>query len=79
MTTNEKNYLNRGKGDARVPTGAENEAWIPTPFADEDINPDYDQTMSALDEALEAATCGGEVPEVDDSYEGASDAPGEPS
>ncbi len=41
MTTNEKNYLNRGKGDARVPTGAENEAWIPTPFADEDINPDY--------------------------------------
>ena len=81
MTDTEKQYLDRGnRGQEDVgPLDAENEAWIPTPFGGEDVDPNQDQTMSQLDEALEAATDGGDFNEVDGLYDGESDAPGEPS
>ncbi|HEY7387498.1 MAG TPA: hypothetical protein VH640_03245 [Bryobacteraceae bacterium] len=81
MTENEQNYLNRGTREQDL-TGIpqpENRADVPAPFTESDMDPAQDQTMSDLDEALQAATEGGELVAVDDPYDGESDAPGEPS
>ena len=74
-----KTYLNRGKRNDLEPLDAENEGCVPVPFAEDDADPGQDQTMSWLDDALQATTDPGEFIEVDDPYEGDSDAPGEPS
>jgi len=79
MTDNEKTYLSRGKRNDLEPLDAENEACVPVPFAEDDWEPGQGQTMSWLDDILQAATDGGEFIEVDDTYEGDSDAPGEGS
>jgi len=74
-----KTYLNRGKRNDLEPLDAENEGCVPVPFAEDDADPGQEQTMSWLDDALQGATAPGEFIEVDDPYEGDSDAPGEPS